>query len=181
MSLQHKKPSTESLKTNVRLVITRDQLVSYSRDGRVPNTPELKFLPEEQNDAQLWPYGGWTAWQAYFEVITVSSDRELCQRIVVFALTWVRTQGIRSAIVLGPVAMSSGSRVSARMNLDKINGQEFIFGHSLLSLWPLTLFCVSQGQRNVKLYMLLVFPSSTKPKYTSYHNSIVFNSSQRDP
>lgn len=89
----------------------------------------------------------------------------------VFALAWVRTHGIRSAIVLGPVAMSSGSRVSARMKLDKINGQEFTFGHSLLSLWPLTLFCVSQGQRNLKLYMLLVFPSSTKPKYT-YHNSI---------
>ncbi len=76
--------------------------------------------------------------------------------------------GIRSTIVLGPVAMSSGSRVSARMKLDQINGQEFIFGHSLLSLWPLTQFCVSQGQRNYTCY----WSSRAQQSQNTHHNSI---------
>lgn len=72
----------------------------------------------------------------------------------------------------GPVAMSSGSRVSIRMKLDKLNRQEFTIGHSLLSLWPLTPICVSHGQRNLKLNILLVFSNSAMPKYTSYHNNV---------
>lgn len=64
----------------------------------------------------------------------------------------------------GPVAMSSGSRVSVRMKLDKINRQEFTIGHSLLCLWPLTLLCVSQGQRNLKLYMLFGLPKLNNAK-----------------
>ncbi len=96
-----------------------------------------------------------------------------------FVLGIRSTHGIRSAIVLGPVAMSSGSRVSARMKLDQMNGQKFIFGHSLLSLWPLTQFCVSQGQRNYTCY----WSSRAQQSQNTHHITIVsvFNSSQRDP
>lgn len=52
----------------------------------------------------------------------------------------------KSYCLRGPIAMSSGSRVSIRMKLDKINRQELTIGHSLLSLWPLTLFRVSHGR-----------------------------------
>ncbi|KAL1281035.1 hypothetical protein QQF64_015635 [Cirrhinus molitorella] len=44
---------------------------------------EFLVIPRAQiPHAQLWTYSGSTAWQAYFEVITVPSDREPRQRIV---------------------------------------------------------------------------------------------------